>query len=243
MADVDPDKLSRALCVRLTVPERLAETVHVAVSVLIRVAVLVPVRVGVVVRDRTEDGVPLRDPEYEDDTLELREVLAEKLPDTEPVTDGVPERLRLLEPDYEDECVPVRLTVPLRVPPLEGVPVPVTVPLREASNDKVAQADREGVRVRAELGVPDPERLLVGDELKLLAAEGPVVELREPREVPVEDSELRDVEVGRTEADELRVEVSERDALLVGDDDRDESSDRVPLEVPVGLLLCVVDLE
>lgn len=84
---------------RLTVPERLAETVYVAVSVLIRVAVLVPVRVGVVVRERTEDGVPLRDPDYEDDTLELREVLAEKLPDTEPDTDVVPERLRLPDPE------------------------------------------------------------------------------------------------------------------------------------------------
>lgn len=119
----------------------------------------------------------------------------------------------------------------------------MTVPLPVTSNDKVAQADRDGVRVCAELGVPDPERLLVGDELGLLAAEGPVVMVRDPRGDTVDDKEPRAVAVGRTDTEELRVEVSEREGLPVEVEDRDDSSVRVALEVPVGLLLWVVDLE
>ena len=47
----DAESESCALCVRLTVPERLADTVQVAVNVLTKVAVVVPVRVGVDVRE------------------------------------------------------------------------------------------------------------------------------------------------------------------------------------------------
>lgn len=63
VAEGDAESESWALCVRLTVPERLADTVQVAVSVLTKVAVVVPVRVGVVVRERTDEGDALRDPD------------------------------------------------------------------------------------------------------------------------------------------------------------------------------------
>ncbi len=103
VAEEDPERESRALCVRLTVPDRVPETVQVAESVLIRVAVVVPVRVGVVVRDRTEDGVPLRDPDYDEEPVDERDNLEDTLLEGErhEVADTL--RLRLPEAVYVEE--------------------------------------------------------------------------------------------------------------------------------------------
>lgn len=137
----------------------------------------------------------------------------------------------------------MRLTVGVRVPPLDGVPETEEVPLQVTRRDRVTQADREGVRDAHELGEPEPERLDVTEALRLRGAEGPVVGVRDPRGDTDEDGVVRDENEGCTETDELRVDVSERDPLLVELCERLETPERVSLEVSVGLLLCVVDLE
>lgn len=179
----EADRESCALCVRLTVPERLADTVQVAVNVLINVAVVVPVRVGVGLRERTEEGDALRDPDSVELTLELREAREDAEPEPDRLELPDTDRDRLPEAVKEDECEPVRLTVPVRVPPRDGVPVLLTVLLRVFHNDNEAHAEREGLRVDRSVTVLDPDRLLEGDALPLFAADGPVVPVRELREL------------------------------------------------------------
>jgi hypothetical protein len=55
--------------------------------------------------------------------------------------------------------------------------------LRVIYRDSEAHADREGLRVDRSVTVLDPDRLLEADALRLRGAEGPVVPVRELREL------------------------------------------------------------
>lgn len=57
------------------------------------------------------------------------------------------------------------------------------VELRVVHKDREAHAERDGLRVNLSVTVPEPVRLLEGDALRLFAAEGPVVPVRELREL------------------------------------------------------------